>query len=412
MSTLINRLAQLIVQDNAVLFVGASLRQGLDHLPLVQQIADALAARIQYQRPDRSLPAVARDYEVLRGRNALILALREELEKLGTDLPVPVYQLIADAVLPNTKIITTRFDRAMEQALEQFQKPYVLIVRDTDVPFFDETKITLIKMQGDISQPDSLVITEDDIDAFISKLPTISDVVRAFFATKTLIFLGYDLNSDQFKRFFRQVTRDLSSFRRQAHAIVPQPMDEVEARYWRGQNVEIHSQDPIAFLEDLVQAIKAASKKPQPATKLLAQAETPVLPPRPYKALDSFTSADEAIFTGRLEESYRLTNRVLAHRLTVLYGESGSGKTSLLQAGTGPRLTRNRALLATCVPVPGQSLPELMSRRLIDTGLQAGLPNPSSDTLPAIIREWQRALDGPIVLAIDQFEQFLLAYSP
>ncbi len=71
----------------------------------------------------------------------------------------------------------------------------MLIVRDTDVSFFDESKLTLIKIQGDIDQPDSLVITEDDVEDFISNLPTLSDVVRAFFATKTLIFLGYDLES-------------------------------------------------------------------------------------------------------------------------------------------------------------------------------------------------------------------------
>jgi len=421
MPTLINHLAQLIAHDNAVLFVGAGLRQGADQPPAVQQIADALAARIQYQRPDRSLPAVAQVFEVTQDRNALIMALREELEKPGVDQPMPIYQLIADAVLPGTKIITTRFDRALEQALEQFQKPYVLIVRDTDVPFLDESKITLIKMQGDIGQPDSLVITEDDMRAFISRLPTIGDVVRAFFATKTLIFLGYDLDSEQFKQLFHQVTLNLRSFRRQAYAIVPQPMDKVDVRYWRGQNVEVHAQDPLVFLESLAQAVKAAIREPVPVPNpLVPETATPVLPSRPYKGLDSFTSADEAIFTSRLEESCHLTNRILAHRLTVLYGESGSGKTSLLQAGAGPRLARNRALLVTGAPVPGQPLLELMGRRLLETGLQTGLPGPGEGRTPAhipgigkdIIREWQRALDGPIVLAIDQFEQAFLVHNP
>lgn len=412
MSELITRLAQLIVQDNAVLFVGAGLREGLDESPVLQQIADALAARIQYQRPDRSLPAVARDFEVLQGRNALILALREELEKLGSQ-PAPIHQLIADAVLPNTKVITTRFDRVLEQALEQFRKPYVLIVRDTDLPFFDESKVTLIKIQGDIGQPDSLVITEDDVYDFISKLPTVNDVVRAFFATKTLIFLGYDLNSDQFKGFFRQVTHNLTHYRRTAYAIVSQPLDEVEKQYWQGQNVEICPRDPVAFLEALTQAVKAAVEEPESvAPSPLEHLARPPLPPKPYKGLDSFTSQDVTIFIGRTEESQRLNNRILAHRLTVLYGESGSGKTSLLQAGVGPRLAHRRALLATGAPAPGQPLPELMSHSLADAGEQARLPATDQRDLPDMIREWQRALDGPIVLAVDQFEQFFLAYSP
>ncbi len=417
MPDLITQLAQRIVQDNAVLFVGAELRQGQDQPPLMQQIADALAARIGtdapagrlYQQPQRNLPTVARDFEVLQGRPALILALREELEKLASR-PDPVDQLIAEALLPTNKVITTRFDRVLELALEQFQKPYVLIVRDTDVPFFDETKVTLIKMQGDIGQPDTLVLTEDEVEDFISKLPTVSDVVRAFFATKTLIFLGYELNGGQFKRLFRQVTRNLAGFRRQAYAITAQPVDEVERRYWESQNVEICVQDPTAFLGALVQAIKGAAQQPSPVPNPLLPLAEPSLPSRPYKALDSFTEADVAIFAGRAEESQRLANRILAHRLTVLYGESGSGKTSLLQAGAGPRLTQHRALLATCVPAPGQPLSELLSRSLIEAGARVGLQRSDDKGLPETIRQWQQVLDGPIVLAIDQFEQFFAAY--
>ena len=65
MQPLITELADLILKDNAILFVGAQLGAGGDNSPIVQQIADALATRIDYQRTDRSLPAVARDYEVL-----------------------------------------------------------------------------------------------------------------------------------------------------------------------------------------------------------------------------------------------------------------------------------------------------------------------------------------------------------
>ena len=411
MSTLIAQLAQLIAQDNAVLFVGASLRQADVSAPAIEQLAETLAAQIDYQRPDRSLPAIARDYEILRGRNELVLALREELNKADRT-PLPIYQLIADAILPKTKIVTTRFDQTLEQALDQFGKPYVIIIRDTDVPFFDESKVTLIKMQGDLNQPDSLVITADDIDAFISRLPTVSDVIRAFFATKTLIFLGYDLNDEQFKRLYGQVTRNLSNFRRKAYAIVTEPVDDIEARYWQGQNVEISLQKALPFLENLAQAVKQAAEQPPPNPNPLHQIAEPALPDRPYKALDSYSVTDAAIFSGRAEESQRLTNRILAHRLTVLYGESGSGKSSLLQAGARPLLAQNRALLVACAPQPGQPMLNLLQQALLEAGLEAGLPPVTDEGLLGILRAWQHALDGPIVLSIDQFEQFFLLYTP
>lgn len=411
MSRLTSRLAELIATDNAILFVGNALRTS--HAPsAVEQIAEALAARIEYQRPDRSLSAVARDYEILKGRNALISALRAELRKLQLEHKTdPLHQLIAEAVPPHTKVLTTRFDHALERALEQFRKPYVLIVRDADVPFFDEAKITLIKMQGDIDQPDSLIITEDDLDDFIRRLPTISDVVRAFFATKTLIFLGYDLHSPLFKRFYNQVTRNLSAFRRQAYAVVSEPLDPVEDKYWASQSVETITADPLQFLEELAAAVKAETqtlRDPEPTDRLL-ELQKGMLPARPYKALNSFTTADAALFAGRTEESQRLANRILAHRLTLLYGASGSGKSSLMHAGVTPRLLQQRSLVAACTPTPDQPLTETMRRALLETGQRAGL-TPPSESLLVTVREWQHALSGPLVFVLDQFEQFFLLY--
>lgn len=416
MSNLMTQLADLIIRDNMILFVGTGLRHGHGELSMVQQIAEALARRIDYQRSDRSLSAVACDFEVLHGRQALIQALMDELQKLDRE-PSPVHQLIVASMLEHTKVVTTRFDCILERTLEQFQKPYVLIVRDNDLPFFDESKITLIKMQGDINQPDSLVITEDDSDAFLSKLPTLSDVIRAFFATKTLVFVGYDLSSDLFKRFFRQVNRNLSVFSRTAYAIVPEPLDEVEVGYWASQNVKICPDEPLAFLEALSQAVKEATSRTLSIPRHSLKAPQATLPPRPYKGLLSFTVKDRLIFVGRAEESQRLSNRILAHRSTVLYGESGSGKSSLLAAAVSPLLAQRGALLAVVEPLTKKPLAALIQERLTQVAQAAGLSGGNSggeDTssqLPVMIRAWQRQLDGPIVIAIDHFESFFLRYS-
>ena len=409
MIDLITELAELLVQDNAILFVGSGLRYEQNQQPSINKIAQALAERIAYHRSDRSLSAVARDFEVQHGRRALIFALREELAKFPRQ-PAPIHQLIADLMLPTTKVITTRFDQILEQALDQFQKDYVVILRDTDVPFFDQSKITLIKMQGDIQQPDSLIITQDDLNDFINKLPTLSDLIRAFFATKTLIFLGYDLSSDLFKRFFGQVNRNVSVFSRTAYAIVPKLPDEVESSYWQKHNMKICPYEPRPFLEALSNAVqKAISRPPTGSFHALKWAEA-TLPARPYKGLESFTADDTLIFVGRVEESQRLTNRILAHRLMVFYGESGSGKSSLLRAGVCPRLAKQRALGVIAVPAPEQALPEVIYRELVAAGQKADLQPPVTDKVPEIIRAWQRELNAPIVLVVDQFEQLFLAY--
>lgn len=61
----------------------------------------------------------------------------------------------------------------------------------------------------------------------------------------------------------------------------------------------------------------------------------------PWPGLATFTEAQSGQFHGRDEEIRDLTRRTERNALTVLFGQSGLGKSSLLQAGVFPRLRRN-----------------------------------------------------------------------
>ena len=60
----------------------------------------------------------------------------------------------------------------------------------------------------------------------------------------------------------------------------------------------------------------------------------------PYKALNAYQEADQKVFFGREEETERLFQLVRFNSLTVVFGKSGMGKTSLLNAGLFPRLRK------------------------------------------------------------------------
>src|SRR5438105_2360865 len=55
--------------------------------------------------------------------------------------------------------------------------------------------------------------------------------------------------------------------------------------------------------------------------------------PCPYRGLLPYTEGDTALFFGRDTERRVIKSNLRASRLTVLYGQSGAGKTSLLTAG-------------------------------------------------------------------------------
>src|SRR5215472_13292880 len=61
----------------------------------------------------------------------------------------------------------------------------------------------------------------------------------------------------------------------------------------------------------------------------------------PYKFLASYDIADRDIFYGRDAEVEAVAGAVKRHKVIIINGASGSGKSSLVNAGIIPRLTDN-----------------------------------------------------------------------
>ncbi|MDB5205147.1 MAG: hypothetical protein JWR72_222, partial [Flavisolibacter sp.] len=78
---------------------------------------------------------------------------------------------------------------------------------------------------------------------------------------------------------------------------------------------------------------------PSLTTEPLAKKDTSL-----FIGLQSYTEAQSDIFYGRDDEIDRLTNLVKANALTIVFGKSGTGKTSLLNAGVFPRLRKDYCL--------------------------------------------------------------------
>ena len=78
-----------------------------------------------------------------------------------------------------------------------------------------------------------------------------------------------------------------------------------------------------------------------------------------WPGLAPYQERDRHLFYGRGAEIFDLTHKILNSRLTILFGPSGAGKTSLLQAGIFPGLRRQKLLPVTArfeFPLPGEPL--------------------------------------------------------
>src|ERR1017187_6389509 len=111
-------------------------------------------------------------------------------------------------------------------------------------------------------------------------------------------------------------------------------------------------------------------------------AATTVDEKNPWLGLASFTEETRQYFYGREEEIAELARRVQRKLLTVLFGQSGLGKTSILRAGLVPRLRSQgycpiyvRIDYAREAPEPAEQIKQAISRTARRSGqwTQAGV---------------------------------------
>jgi WD40 repeat protein len=136
----------------------------------------------------------------------------------------------------------------------------------------------------------------------------------------------------------------------------------------------------------------------------------------PYVGLQPFTVEDRPYFFGREREIRLVGANLYAAKLTVLYGESGVGKSSVLMAGVVPELRQKPrtavvmfrdwqrpdalSILRAAVAHAGD---EAAGKPL---GLDAGTP------LDDLLATAGKAIGGTTLVLLDQFEEYFLYYPP
>ncbi|MEU6093134.1 trypsin-like peptidase domain-containing protein [Streptomyces sp. NPDC047085] len=124
----------------------------------------------------------------------------------------------------------------------------------------------------------------------------------------------------------------------------------------------------------------------------------------PYQGLEAFTAESARWFEGRKEAERQVVgNLARQQRLTLLLGPSGSGKSSLIQAGV------LRALAAGALPGSDRWLPCLVRPRqnLLAEIERAGLPGAATDGIAKAVSRKLAASPGyqRVLLIVDQFEE-------
>ena len=109
------------------------------------------------------------------------------------------------------------------------------------------------------------------------------------------------------------------------------------------------------------------------------------IPASPYKGLAAFEASDldALLFFGRERDSQIIAANLIASRLTVLFGPTGVGKTSVLRAGVAYQLRREAG---------------------VDVAIHSSWTGPAAEALSSVAG----ATDTDVYLILDQFEEFFL----
>src|SRR5262245_2142329 len=108
---------------------------------------------------------------------------------------------------------------------------------------------------------------------------------------------------------------------------------------------------------------------PEVATRRVAAAPTPYVGLRPYER------EERDWFFGREQDAQFLCDKILSARLTILYSQSGLGKSSLLNALVVPQLEDSHSLVIQYDAWSQKDPARALKQELSDTASRLGIPS-------------------------------------
>src|SRR5829696_7517817 len=137
-----------------------------------------------------------------------------------------------------------------------------------------------------------------------------------------------------------------------------------------------------------------------------------------------YTEADEPYFFGRQREGRLIANNLFASPLTVLYGESGVGKSSVLRARVGHDL-RRAAERNLARSGPAEHAVVLCSSWLEPLDVLRARIRAAADALPPVdghrgggepslveaLRDLSERARGHVLVILDQFEDYFVYHA-
>ena len=219
-----DELMDKILSGNCVLFLGAgvSAEAGMP-------TSDRLCADLGFSGD--SLTDAAEKYRKKEGQRALNDKIRSVFDEARRYIQPEKtsFPFIANIPHLTSLIVTTNYDDLLEQALRAEGKNPTVVCRENDMASINGSRSTIIKLHGDLGLPETMILTTGDYATLLAKLDQpggFAGQLAGLLETRTIIFVGYGMADEDFKRIMRFVTNRLVDAKGQAivsvhYAVLP-----------------------------------------------------------------------------------------------------------------------------------------------------------------------------------------------
>ncbi|MBV9945638.1 MAG: SIR2 family protein, partial [Myxococcales bacterium] len=304
-------LVDALASGEAAVFVGAGIGCA-SGLPTWEKLIAPL--RIEGTPEDASAPDVAQFYLNAAGDSRLVAVLKDAIDSRDAR-PSEIHTALVSR-LPLRRIYTTNFDDLIERACALASRPCERIVNASTLTTAAPHALRVYKLHGDFTAPGEIVIATEHFEDYEATHPVLAKEIAHTLTESTVLFLGYSFNDPNIRNLLSTVRRETRRFMKQ-HFIVQLTQRETVLRELRRRNLEPIALAPgsspedrtMAVLDWLSELIERVDDARGVVPRSVPRASSPLL--------------------GRGEKLRELENALARHRVVVLEGGRGIGKTEL-----------------------------------------------------------------------------------
>lgn len=240
----LEKLRKIYSRNGIIPFIGAGLSSPFD----VKMWKEFLISCCTEEKIEKCISELIEndDYEgaaeYLYKQNEKYFEQRLREEYTVNEIDKKTFSSSAISLLPKIfrgPVVTTNFDRIIEMTYEKYKrniKNINILEADMFYSYLSDREECLFKIHGDVNDFHSIVITEEQYEEHYSRNEKFIDALGTLFKTNTFLFLGCSLKRDRTMKMISDILKGMG--RKYHYALVASPALSSEGIYLENKQCE------------------------------------------------------------------------------------------------------------------------------------------------------------------------------